>query len=365
MGFCLPESMPRRHAWPLLALSLNAFLRFSEAHNYDDHPERYGKMLSSHIIPDVIGAHMEMTRLNVSYRGVDGKLHAADWGNDIRPRNMVSPPAVCTWEVVEYLKDSLQTLVFVGLDLPHRWNASEGEYQQWVVVNIPGNRISAGDVLTAYQGPAPPTPPRGKAPSFGRHRYAYILFKQPGRIDPSAAVSGNDRGDAGVGFIEGSQTDGRKKFSTREFVVKHSLGLPVAVNFLEARHDPKVPEPAAAAAASSSAGAGEGQQSDFGGGVLEEKEENADMQTEKQRQPMTDKPAKATNSKKTQKKKKRKAKQPATAGSKEMGKKKPSNSNKKRKKKPPPPAPKFGSSSDDSLEPSAPPLATDSPPPQP
>jgi hypothetical protein len=50
----------------MFLLLLAALAAVTCAHNYDDHPERYGRMLASHIIPDVIGAHMEMTRLNVS-----------------------------------------------------------------------------------------------------------------------------------------------------------------------------------------------------------------------------------------------------------------------------------------------------------
>lgn len=77
-------------------------------------------------------------------------------------------------------------------------------------------------------------------PSFpyvsGRHRFAAILFKQPEQIDVSDYKT-----------ITAAQVEPRKKFSTREFVVAHSLGLPVAVNFFEARHDKVTTEPAAAA----------------------------------------------------------------------------------------------------------------------
>ena len=92
-------------------------------------------------------------------------------------KQMVVPPSTCTWETVEYLSDSLLTLVLVGLDLPHRWNASEAEYQHWVVVNIPGNRVSAGDVLAQYQGPAPGPPPKGKAPSFGAYNLCPLSLR--------------------------------------------------------------------------------------------------------------------------------------------------------------------------------------------
>lgn len=46
----------------------------------------------------------------------------------------------------------------------------------WLVTNIPGDRVAEGTVLSQYIGAGPPE-------KTGLHRYVYLVYKQPGKIE--------------------------------------------------------------------------------------------------------------------------------------------------------------------------------------
>lgn len=50
------------------------------------------------------------------------------------------------------------------------------EWHHWLVVNIPGSDLVAGETLSPYIGSGPPE-------GTGIHRYVYILYEQPGVLD--------------------------------------------------------------------------------------------------------------------------------------------------------------------------------------
>jgi hypothetical protein len=77
--------------------------------------------------------------------------------------------------------DTFYTLVMVDPDAPSRADA-EGEYRHWVVANIPGAEINKGEVLQDW---APPSPPSGS----GLHRYVFILYEQPERLETTVFES--------------------------------------------------------------------------------------------------------------------------------------------------------------------------------
>ena len=58
----------------------------------------------------------------------------------------------------------------------HDPDAVVGNWLHWVVVNIKGNNVKNGDELFEYTGPAPPK-------GSGKHRYIFLLFEQPERIN--------------------------------------------------------------------------------------------------------------------------------------------------------------------------------------
>lgn len=93
------------------------------------------------------------------------------------------------------------------------------EWIHWHVGNIQGNNVDKGDVLTAFFPSAPPK-------DTGEHRYVFLLFKQPAKIDFNGHV-----------VIPTFEMDGRNKFSTKAFVEKFKLATPVAGNFYLAAWD--------------------------------------------------------------------------------------------------------------------------------
>lgn len=98
------------------------------------------------------------------------------------------------------------------------------EWLHWHVSNIPGDRIEQGQTLTSFFPSAPPK-------NSGEHRYAFLLFKQNGKIDFNGHV-----------LIPTFQMNGRESFSTKVFASKNELGSPVAGNFYVASWDDSVDE---------------------------------------------------------------------------------------------------------------------------
>eukprot|EP00887_Chlorella_sp_A99_P001498 scaffold8.g1498.t1 len=75
-----------------------------------------------------------------------------------------------------------------------------------LVTNIPGGDFAKGDEVAGHYGPVPPT---------GTHRYVFLLFQQPGRIE--------------VADPSGGERSRRAHFSSKKLAVAHGLGDPVDV----------------------------------------------------------------------------------------------------------------------------------------
>lgn len=91
-------------------------------------------------------------------------------GNRLTPTEALSEPQIH----FEAEEGSLWTLLLTCPD-EHLLD-SEAEYVHWLVGNIPGGAVKAGDELCHY---LPPFPAKGT----GFHRYVYVLFKQVGPIN--------------------------------------------------------------------------------------------------------------------------------------------------------------------------------------
>ncbi|KAG5873924.1 hypothetical protein JTB14_030349 [Gonioctena quinquepunctata] len=167
---------------------------------------------SNQIAPDVVSAAPEK-KLDVRYKeGKDVKL-----GNELTPKQVMEAPEV-TYEAED--KD-FYTLILTDPDAPSRKNPRDREWVHWMIVNIPGNKISDGEVITDYVGAAPPK-------DSGLHRYVFMLYKQPEKLKVDEEHHG--------------PTDGKRgRFSTEKFSKKYNLGKPVAGNFYQAKHDDSVP----------------------------------------------------------------------------------------------------------------------------
>lgn len=152
--------------------------------------------------------------LKVSYP--DGVT--VDKGAELTPTQVKTRPIV-KWSGEA---DQFYTLALVDPDAPSRTAPQFREYQHWLVVNIPGSDIANGEELTAYVGSGPPQ-------GTGLHRYVFLLFKQPHKLNCDEARiptnSGSNRG----------------KFSILKFAKKYKLGEALAGNFYQAQWDEYVP----------------------------------------------------------------------------------------------------------------------------
>ncbi|XP_036614109.1 39S ribosomal protein L38, mitochondrial [Trichosurus vulpecula] len=107
--------------------------------------------------------------LNVAFN-LGEELIPVFQGNEVTPTEATNPPEV----MYEAEKDSLWTLLLTNLD--GHLQEHDAEYIHWLVTNIPGNDVSAGQETCHY---LPPFPSRGT----GFHRFAFLLFKQHEPID--------------------------------------------------------------------------------------------------------------------------------------------------------------------------------------
>jgi len=146
---------------------------------------------------------------------------AADFGNVLTPTQVKNQPVEISWKAEP---NDLYTLILTDPDAPSRKDPKSREWEHWLVVNIPGNDISKGDVLAMYIGSGPPE-------GTGLHRYVYLVYKQPGKIT-----------DAEHGKLTDRSMDNRGKWSAAKFAQKHKLGEPIAGNLYQAEFDDYVPE---------------------------------------------------------------------------------------------------------------------------
>ncbi|CAG5049633.1 unnamed protein product [Parnassius apollo] len=165
------------------------------------------------VVPDVV-AVAPTALLKVTYpSGVEVKE-----GNELTPTQVKDQPTV-SWDAEQ---NAFYTVAMTDPDAPSRKEPKYREYQHWLVGNVPGSDVSKGDVLSAYVGAGPPL-------GTGLHRYVFLVYKQPDKIE----------------FDEKRLTnisrDGRATFSIAKFSEKYNLGNPVAGNFFQAQYDDYVP----------------------------------------------------------------------------------------------------------------------------
>lgn len=75
-----------------------------------------------------------------------------DLGNELTPTQVRDQPIVH----FDAEPDNYYTLIMTDPDAPSRKNPVRREWNHWLVVNIPGNNIAKGEVITEYVGSAPP-----------------------------------------------------------------------------------------------------------------------------------------------------------------------------------------------------------------
>ncbi|XP_066277212.1 phosphatidylethanolamine-binding protein homolog F40A3.3-like [Branchiostoma lanceolatum] len=165
------------------------------------------------VIPDVIDKAPSNV-LELSYGAVK-----IEQGNVVTPTQVKDRPTVLNWPAEE---GALYTLIKTDPDAPSRAEPKFREWHHWVVVNIPRTDWSKGEVLTDFVGAGPP-------PKTGLHRYVFLVYKQPGKLECDEErlpnTSGKNRGG----------------WSARNFVKKYNLGDPVAGNLFQAEFDDYCP----------------------------------------------------------------------------------------------------------------------------
>lgn len=131
-------------------------------------------------------------------------------GNKFTPLQVRNRPKV-TWKDAK--ESEFYTLILVDALGKGR------EWLHWLGANIPGNNIDKGAFPVSFFPSAPPK-------DSGEHRYVFLLYKQPGKLD----LQGQQR-------ISTFQMEGRDNFPIKAFVDKFKLGSPIAGNFYLASWD--------------------------------------------------------------------------------------------------------------------------------
>ncbi|XP_044730207.1 protein D2-like [Chrysoperla carnea] len=131
-----------------------------------------------------------------------------DNGNQLTVDQTSKPPTV-EWEAKE---DAFYTLLMIDPDAPSRSNPKKAEWQHWLIGNIPGKNVKAGDVIIDYNGPTPPK-------NSGLHRYIFLVYEQP-----TGKISFKEK------KIPKDSSEGRANFSIKDFSSKYKLNTPIAGN---------------------------------------------------------------------------------------------------------------------------------------
>lgn len=130
-------------------------------------------MDSAGIIPDIIDSK-PIAVANVTYAG----SMQVSLGNELQPKQVKNEPKVI-WDAEG---ESLYTLLMVDPDAPSRETPTLREVLHWLVINIPGNKVSDGQTVAEYIGSGPPE-------GSGLHRYVFLVFKQQTKISTNKFIS--------------------------------------------------------------------------------------------------------------------------------------------------------------------------------
>lgn len=155
--------------------------------------------------------------LQVKYTGTE----IDSLGKVLTPTQVKNRPASIEWDGMDSGK--LYTLVLTDPDAPSRKDPKFREWHHFLVVNMKGNDISSGTVLSDYVGSGPPK-------GTGLHRYVWLVYTQDGPLECDEPILSNRSGDH------------RGKFKVAAFRKKYGLGAPVAGTCYQAEWDDYVPK---------------------------------------------------------------------------------------------------------------------------
>uniref|UniRef100_A0A3P9JP17 Phosphatidylethanolamine binding protein 1 n=1 Tax=Oryzias latipes TaxID=8090 RepID=A0A3P9JP17_ORYLA len=113
-----------------------------------------------------------------------GSLEIDELGKVFTPTQVQNRPTSVEWDGCDPSK--LYTLALTDPDAPSRKDPKFREWHHFLVVNMKGNDVSSGCVLSDYVGSGPP---RGT----GLHRYVWLVYEQPGSLSCSEKESSRSR----------------------------------------------------------------------------------------------------------------------------------------------------------------------------
>ncbi|XP_068594812.1 phosphatidylethanolamine-binding protein 1 [Brachionichthys hirsutus] len=148
-------------------------------------------------------------------------LEIDELGKVLTPTQVQNEPSCIEWEGCDPSK--LYTLVLTDPDAPSREKADFREWHHFLVVNMKGNDVSSGSVMSAYVGSGPPE-------GTGLHRYVWLVYEQPAPLSCSEPVLTNRSGQ------------NRGNFRIQRFSEKYNLGPPEAGTCYQAEWDDYVPK---------------------------------------------------------------------------------------------------------------------------
>ncbi|KAL3863640.1 hypothetical protein ACJMK2_005389 [Sinanodonta woodiana] len=203
------------HRWvwsPLLTIALGGFYVLAVT---AVEPVSLENFKNDGVVPDVID-EVPPNVLQVKYGSID-----------VQPGMILTPAWVKDPPTVDYQGDvgSYYTLVMIDPDAPSRVNPVSGEWQHWLVTNIPGKDVKRGQENIEYVGAGPPK-------GTGLHRYVFLLYKQP-----QGKMKFKD-----IPKLTNHSGVGRAGHNVRRFIAMYGLeGNLVAGNFFKAKYDEYVP----------------------------------------------------------------------------------------------------------------------------
>ncbi|XP_055467925.1 phosphatidylethanolamine-binding protein 1-like [Psammomys obesus] len=156
--------------------------------------------------------------LRVSYAS---GVEVDELGQVLTPTQVKNRPSSISWDGLDPGK--LYTLVLTDPDAPSRKDPKYREWHHFLVVNMKGNDISSGKVLSDYVGSGPPS-------GTGLHRYVWLVYEQDKPLRCDEPILSNRSGDH------------RGKFRAAAFRKKYHLGTPVAGTCYQAEWDDYVPK---------------------------------------------------------------------------------------------------------------------------
>eukprot|EP01132_Coremiostelium_polycephalum_P002209 gene2209-2724_t len=169
---------------------------------------------TNQVIPNVLKeSFAPIKELNITWGA-----HKLNIGEVLTPTQVQNQPEF----TYEANSNEFYTIIFTDPDAPTRSNPIRGEWRHMVITNIPGNKVSEGDVMAKYVGSGPPE-------NSGLHRYVFILCKQPSKI--------HFKGEWKLPLV----AEHRNNTKAMDLIEKWNLE-PQACNFYQAEYDSYVPK---------------------------------------------------------------------------------------------------------------------------